>query len=186
MNLICIKCKEKKEISLFVKDSGKKLGYRKICKDCRKIYLKKWSGENKEKIRETNKRYCENNPDVRRETSKNYYNKIKSDEKAVSKRHECSRRWSKTKKGKLLRRIAENKRRKFSKETDDGSINYESIQKLLKKQNYKSAISGKDITNEFHIDHIIPLCEGGENIISNIQLLTPKENLKKGRKCHLN
>ena len=182
MTLKCNKCRKEKKEKDLVKDSGKKLGYRNTCKKCRKIYLKKWNGENKEKIIEANERYYKNNPGAREEISKRYYNKIKLDKEKVKKRLECSRRWSKTEKGKLLRRITENKRRKFAKETDDGTINYEGIQRLLKQQRFKCAISGGEITNKFHIDHIIPLCNGGKNIISNIQLLTPKENLRKGRK----
>jgi len=182
MTLICIKCGEEKEIGFFVKDSGKKIGYRPICKDCRNIYLEVWRRNHKGKIREAGKRYFKKYPGRRRIKCKKYYDKIKLDEEKVKKRHECSKRWSKTDRGKLLRRITENKRRKYAKETDDGTINYESIQELMKRQNFKSAISEEDISKEFHIDHIIPLCDGGKNTISNIQLLTPKENLRKGRK----
>jgi len=186
MTLICIKCKKEKRINLFVKDSGKKKGYRPTCKKCRNIYSKRWNKKNKEKIIERNKRYNKKNPKKRKESSQKYYNKIKFDKEKVKIRLECSRKWSKTEKGKLLRRITENKRRKFAKETDDGTINYENIQKLLKKQNFKCAISGESIKKEFHIDHIIPLCKEGKNTISNIQLLIPQENLKKGSKWHLN
>jgi len=182
MTLICIKCGKEKRINLFVKDSGKKKGYRPVCKSCRNIYLKDWNKKNKEKIIERNKRYAKKNPKKKKQSSKKYYDKIKLDKKKVKKRLECSRRWSRTKKGKILRRITENKRRKWARETDDGTINYEIIQELLKKQNFKSAISEESIKEEFHIDHIIPLCKGGKNTISNIQLLTPKENLKKGLK----
>lgn len=182
MTLKCIKCKKEKEIKFFVKDSGKEIGYRPICKECRNKYLKEWNSKNKEKIKKRNERYKNKNPEQRKKSCEKYYDKIKRDKKKTKKRLQCSRRWSKTERGKLLRRISENKRRKFAKETDDGTINYESIQRLLNKQNFKSAISGKSLKKGFHIDHIIPLCEGGRNTISNIQLLTPKENLRKGRK----
>jgi 5-methylcytosine-specific restriction endonuclease McrA len=33
-----------------------------------------------------------------------------------------------------------------------------------------------------HVDHIIPLCRGGLHHFSNLQYLTPMQNLKKGTK----
>lgn len=182
MTLKCIKCKKEKEIKFFVKDSGKKIGYRPTCKDCRNKYLKEWNSKNKDKIKKRNKRYNKKNPEKRKESCHKYYEKTREDPERSKIRSRCSKRWGKTERGKLMRRINENKRRKFVKETDDGTINYESIQELLIKQNFKSAISGESIKQGFHIDHIIPLCEGGKNTILNIQLLTPKENLRKGRK----
>jgi 5-methylcytosine-specific restriction endonuclease McrA len=38
------------------------------------------------------------------------------------------------------------------------------------------------IRERYHIDHIEPLCSGGSNSISNIQLLCPTCNMKKNRK----
>ena len=35
---------------------------------------------------------------------------------------------------------------------------------------------------DFQIDHIIPMKNGGLTVLENLQLLTPKENSKKGAK----
>jgi len=37
--------------------------------------------------------------------------------------------------------------------------------------------------NKYHIDHRMPLTLGGANDISNIQILCPKCNMRKGRTC---
>ena len=33
---------------------------------------------------------------------------------------------------------------------------------------------------EYHVDHIVPICKGGAHVFDNLQIITAKENLKKG------
>lgn len=38
----------------------------------------------------------------------------------------------------------------------------------------------KETGIKHHVDHIIPLSKGGKHILSNLQILTATENMKKG------
>jgi 5-methylcytosine-specific restriction endonuclease McrA len=39
---------------------------------------------------------------------------------------------------------------------------------------------GRSILSGYHIDHVIPVSRGGLHEIGNLQLLTPRCNLRKG------
>lgn len=54
--------------------------------------------------------------------------------------------------------------------------------KLLKLQRGKCACCSEPLGANYHLDHIMPLALGGENIDSNMQLLRSTCNLKKGAK----
>ena len=47
-------------------------------------------------------------------------------------------------------------------------------------QRWKCNHCGKDIRDENHVDHILPLAKGGSNDMDNLQLLCPPCNLRKG------
>lgn len=55
-------------------------------------------------------------------------------------------------------------------------------QRLFALQNGKCACCGQPLGNDSHLDHIVPLALGGENIDSNMQLLLSKCNLQKSSK----
>lgn len=58
---------------------------------------------------------------------------------------------------------------------------YGTIPKQFAKQNGKCACCGVTL-DKYHVDHIMPLALGGRNIAENIQLLTPRCNLRKSAK----
>lgn len=46
---------------------------------------------------------------------------------------------------------------------------------------YQEAMELETLTGiKFHVDHIVPLCKGGTHEIGNLQILTAKDNLRKG------
>lgn len=68
--------------------------------------------------------------------------------------------------------------------TDDKTITKESIDELIKRQDYKCAICSKSITmrGERHLDHIQPLSKGGGHTIKNVQWTCVNCNVKKSNK----
>lgn len=73
---VCTKCKIEKDESCFGfrKDSNK---HRNECKSCRKIYIKEYEKENKNKISKYKKEYREENKDKIAKQSKKYRNENK-------------------------------------------------------------------------------------------------------------
>lgn len=56
------------------------------------------------------------------------------------------------------------------------------LEKMLKRQDYKCALSGKELTPQnAAIDHIVPLSKGGSHYVSNAQILLADVNSAKGQ-----
>ena len=60
-NKKCPKCRKVKPFSDFSKDRTHKYGLSQICKECRKVYYKKWREANLDKIKKRKKEYCYKN-----------------------------------------------------------------------------------------------------------------------------
>ncbi len=61
------------------------------------------------------------------------------------------------------------------------SINYESVLRLLEEQQHCCALSGRPLTPEAAaLDHILPICRGGQHVIENAQVLHKEVNRAKG------
>ena len=56
------------------------------------------------------------------------------------------------------------------------------IPKLLESQKWTCIVCQKDLRLGYHVDHIVPVSKGGQNVDDNVQLLCPKCNLSKGNK----
>lgn len=79
-------------------------------------------------------------------------------------------------------RLASNKRRARLMNAP-GNHNWQDITKKLEQQDGLCANPYCKVKlDKFHADHITPLFLGGSNAASNIQLLCPRCNLKKGRR----
>lgn len=72
--------------------------------------------------------------------------------------------------------------RKAIKKNAIGKHSTEDVKKLLIAQKSNCIYCKKDITNNFHVDHIFPLSKGGGNGPENIQLLCKSCNLSKHAK----
>jgi hypothetical protein len=67
---VCVKCKVERDIESFYKKKNKKSS---ICKECSKIYYKKYYSENKNKMNEMSKLYSINNKEKISNKKKLYY-----------------------------------------------------------------------------------------------------------------
>lgn len=56
------------------------------------------------------------------------------------------------------------------------------ITELLKAQENRCAACFIDVSNKYHIDHIMPIALGGDNRENNLQILCPKCNMCKNDK----
>lgn len=65
------------------------------------------------------------------------------------------------------------------KKSAEGTHSVEEVRDLLAKQKGRCAICGLVLNGRYHADHIVPLARGGNNYISNIQILCPTCNTKK-------
>ncbi len=91
------------------------------------------------------------------------------------------------KEGLLARNILESSasscaRRRARKREAGGDYTPEQITDLYLKQRDCCANCSTKLGDKFHRDHKVPLADGGNNDISNIELLCAKCNLKKSKK----
>jgi 5-methylcytosine-specific restriction endonuclease McrA len=167
------------------------------CSECLRLktrrFHKNWRDRNKDKIREYHSKYLAKKgaKERRRETQRirqannreaiNAYARqyrIKNPEKV----REKQRLWCAANRDKR-KALWQNRRVRTSNAT--GSFSARDIRDLMKEQRGKCAyfkICGTSIKNEYHIDHIVALINGGTNFRSNLQLLCPRCNLMKGSK----
>lgn len=127
-------------------------------------------------------------PEEGRERVKNWkeanplkYAKAKADwhEKNKEKENEKSRQWAINNKEK--KRISVLNRRVRQKSSGVLSKNIINKLKLLQKC-FCACGCGNKLEVDFHMDHIVPIALGGQNIDSNIQLLNKICNLQKSSK----
>lgn len=69
--------------------------------------------------------------------------------------------------------------RRAQKRQAEGKHTGIEIKLLFSQQRGLCVYCAKDLTGDYHADHIVPLSRGGTNWIRNIQLLCPKCNMRK-------
>ena len=72
------------------------------------------------------------------------------------------------------------KRRAKRRANTVGTLTPGIIPKLLESQKWTCVVCSKDLRLGYHVDHIVPVSKGGQNVDDNVQLLCPKCNLSKG------
>lgn len=203
----CTKCGEEKELDEFHPRKDRKSGYQSWCKSCknnlgREAYRKdpearreaarQWVKDNPEKNCEKVKRYYRQNPDIFRERARKYREQNSEKVKTRNRKYRAANLekvkegvrkagavWRKKNPAKCKKYKADRKARLVLAE---GTFTAEELQALWEMQKGKCVICGEFVGDDYHADHILPLCRGGSNYIENIQILCPPCNLSKHTK----
>ena len=198
---ICSRCNIEKELKYFNKMSKVKCGVRSYCKECQSIESKKYRINNKEKIKEYNTKWNEENQEYYKKYFEEYnklnYEKEKErklkwsrDNKEYSNNYQKQR-----KKEDILFRLKTNIRTSVNRYLKYRSKHTFEIvgcsPQFLKEHLESQFIDGMTWENrsEWHIDHIIPLSSAKtEDEVymlchyKNLQPLWAEDNLKKSNK----
>ena len=163
------------------------------------LYHKVYREANKEKIKDANKNHYDNNKEQKREYNKIYReaNKEKIKESQKDYRYnnkEQTKSYREANKEQLTEYHKEyckanpekfsnySRKRRARKMEAEGSVHFLLHLDLLKEQDNKCVYCGKDLSEGYHMDHIVPLSKGGTNWPDNLQILCPTCNLVKNGK----
>lgn len=181
----CKTCKEYKETYNFYKDKYTKDWFTSSCIICRKEKWKKWYSENTEKARQIWRDWYYKSRERNIENSRNYKinNREKVSEYWKRYRKEYYKRWY----VKLKSIASWRNRRKQYNTLSDWSITIQSLDLLLSEQLWKCNhcwillewLVSDNWCSWKHLDHIIPLSKWWTHVLSNVQWLCWKCNLKK-------
>ncbi len=139
---------------------------------------KKWSAEsyerNKSKINKRSTEWQKANPERAREIGAKWRN-----ENREASRKSC-RDWAARNPEK---RSARDERQRARRRGAEGQFSADDVTRIMKAQKEKCAMPNCRVPlrgKRYHVDHIVPLAQGGTNWPRNIQLLCPSCNMKKG------
>jgi 5-methylcytosine-specific restriction endonuclease McrA len=156
----------------------------KACVQC----LALWRENNREKCREYVKRWAEENSDFLKIIRKEEYYKNRQSHQLRCRKYYWdnkslqSLRNAQWKKNNPEKSRVSGINRRARKRLAEGRYGVKDIAKKLIVQRKKCALCRTSIAKKYHVDHIMPLALGGSNWPSNIQLLCPTCNYKKGAK----
>lgn len=182
----CSKCLVEKPLSEFYKKQPSRGGHDSCCKACKLAYAAAYREANREALCKKQKVYDAENK-VRLDVYRAEYrvrNKSKIQEKKKrdylrdpQKIIDRSIEWSKAN-PEIHKSYFHNTRAK--KKGIQGRLSRDIITTLLVTQSGNCAACNLPLTVPYHVDHIVALSNGGLNIDSNIQLLHPLCNARKG------
>jgi hypothetical protein len=203
---VCTKCGELKDARQFRKRSGCSTTIN-VCKQCVVAYQREWQRNNPEKSREKYRKEREN-PDAIRARRRRHREKDPARTREQDKKYnaiqfaahreelkERSRIWRERnpdkvaayrKKYKLRAQTNKHRRRERERYTSapltDGDIAAIKVAQTDKRGRLICWACGKPITRTPHLDHWIPLAQGGLNEAGNLHYMHAKCNWSKGAK----
>jgi hypothetical protein len=184
---ICRKCNQAKPIEeyQFHRVSGK---HYQTCRRCRQLQSYAWAAKNKDKHNASQRKWRKKNPD--REW------KLRNPEKARESLNKAAREWVKRNPEYHRNHYLANKamyvanRARRRALQDSATPNWlTAVNKAQIQEMYDIAKAREMQTSvEYHVDHIIPIngkSVSGLHVPWNLQVITAKENLRKGNKSCL-
>lgn len=203
---ICKRCNVEKSYDNFFKNKNCKFGINPSCKNCCKDAKASYILNNKQKIKDSNKKSYEKNKEHHSKIKKIYYlnNKEKinnsckeyyyKNKKQIINNHniyqknKCNNDLSFYNICKLRNKNKNNLKKaiKYYLEGKTDKLPSKSPSRLLLKlyeiQNNTCPYCNNDMVDNIHIDHIIPLSKNGSNEIENLILCCANCNLSKSAK----
>lgn len=119
-----------------------------------------WRKVNADKAKDIAVSWRARNPERRRQSSKEY----------------------RAKPGVRERQYIHNANRRALQRNAPGKFSIHDVRTMMEKQNGCCNLCDCNIRLRYHIDHVVALVNGGSNWPSNLQLLCPTCNLRKGRR----
>jgi len=200
---ICTACDQAKELSEFGKHKAGAGGLRPTCKACCKLAWAAYVSKNKEKRALAQAEYREKNKDTIRAADFAYREKNKERELArgaawraahpekerartaayrnANKAKDAARKAEYARNNPdVVRAIASRRRARVKGAV--GTHTAADIQHLKQIQRSACAVCRADISESYHVDHVLPLALGGTNGKENLQLLCPTCNHSKSCK----
>ena len=184
---VCKPCKKVRSAAYFKKHKDKiqQSSRRWVEKNRDKSigYSAKWVAANPEKVKARSKIYYAKNREALLEKQKNsasrklYFSAWRK--KNREKCNQYTRAWQKKNHPKMIEKW---RRHKAKRRAISGTPSPRIIEKLMRSQRGLCACCGKQLSNQFHLDHIIPISIGGTSEDFNLQLLRAECNMKKGAK----
>jgi hypothetical protein len=174
---VCSKCKEEKEVCEFNLNKSRSNGYRVECRECTKLITKTYKEKNKLKIKESNKKFIENNPD--------YHNDYRRDKfkNNIQYRLQCYVR------ARILKYLKSKKILKNNLTFNIVGCTPDELKKHIESQFLENMSWDNHSLYGWHIDHKIPLSSAKTEEeayqlchYTNLQPLWAEDNLKKSNK----
>ena len=149
-----------------------------------KEIVRKWQKKNPEKVKERQRKYREENPEKVKERHRKYR------EENPEKVKELVRKWREENPDKVKAQRVNGSYVRRVRELNTGAplktkLTAGGLDLLIQRQDFRCASCNKDITQDNHLDHMIPLSRGGTNSMDNVQYLCSVCNLTKGKKTPL-
>lgn len=163
----------------FFRCSRTKLGLKALCKKCsvalNREHQRADRQRNPEKYRAWGKAWCDANRDKVRKRVRDWHR--------GQDRRDYHREWSEKNRDHVRaeKRAIEHRRRALKRQSE-GSHTKEDVAAIYEAQGGKCFYCQVEVGNVYHVDHFIPLREGGSNDPSNLRVACPFCNRSKGYK----